>query len=111
MEVEEDGDEKLLEEERKLHEKLKAIESKYKKSADEIADIYVKVSGDIDNLERFFQGEHVVVWSYLEDLALTKSEDSMEYKCLIESKGRIEIEKRRKFLLRSEQDNDDGEYA
>mmetsp|Transcript_30006 Transcript_30006/g.26578 ORF Transcript_30006/g.26578 Transcript_30006/m.26578 type:complete len:247 (+) Transcript_30006:97-837(+) len=102
--IEEDDEDKLHDEYKKLHEKLRIIESKYKKPADEIADIFVKVSGDLDNLERYFQGDHVVLWSYLEDLALTKSEDSMEYKCLLESKGKGEIEKRKKFLLRSEQE-------
>lgn len=105
-----DSDEEEEEEEsenyKQLHVKLKAIESKYKKPADEIADVYVKVSGDINSLERYFQGETVVTWQYLEDLALTKPEDSMEYKCLVDTKGKSEIEKRKNFLLRSEQQND-----
>ena len=104
VEIEEGEGEKLHEDYRKLHEDLKVIENKYKKSADEIAEIFVKVSGDIQNLERYFQGENVLLWTYLEDLALTKSEDSMEYKCLLESKGKVEIEKRKNFLLKSDQE-------
>lgn len=104
-ELEEEQPDEFMEEYRDLHEKLREIESKYKKPSEEIADIYVKVSGDFNSLERHFQGEDVVIWSYLEDLALTKSEDSMEYKCLIESKGKAEIEKRKRFLLKSEQTN------
>ncbi|CAI2376306.1 unnamed protein product [Moneuplotes crassus] len=108
QEIEDDQEEEILDDYRHLHEKLREVERKYKKPSEEIADIYVKVSGDFENLERYFQGENVILWSYLEDLALTKSEDSMEYKCLIESKGKSEIEKRKRFLLKSEQN--DPEY-
>lgn len=46
-------------------------------------------------------GETVPMWTYLEDLALTRPEGSMEYKCLVDSKGKDEIEKRKIFLLRT----------
>lgn len=88
---------------RNLHDQLKKIEVKYGKSAEEIADIFVKVNGDFSSIIRYFEGEDVMVWNYLEDLALTKPEDSMEYKCLLDSKGKEEIEKRKMFLLRTEQ--------
>jgi hypothetical protein len=106
VDADEDDEEEENEDYKKLHEKLKAIEAKYKKPADEIADVFVKVSGDIVSVERYFQGESVVTWQYLEDLAMTKPEDSMEYRCLVDTKGKAEIEKRRNFLLRSEQQND-----
>jgi len=81
------------------------IEKKYKKSPSEIADVFVKVSGDIGNLQRFFEGEIVPMWTYLEDLALTRPEGSMEYKCLVDSKGKEEIEKRKNFLLKTNENS------
>jgi hypothetical protein len=101
-EEEEDGGEYY----KKLHEQLKEVEMKYKRTAEEIADIFVKVSGDLHSLKRYFEGDSVILWTYLEDLALTKPEDSMEYKCLLEAKGKEEIEKRKMFLLRSEEQQD-----
>ena len=102
--LEEEDEEDKNEAYKLLHERLKAIENKYSKPAEEIADMFVKVSGDFNSLERYFEGEHVVLWTYLEDLALTKPEDSMEFKCLMESKGKHEIEKRKNFLLKSTQE-------
>ena len=40
----------------------------------------------------------VVTWSYLEDLALKKPEDSPEFQVLIATKGLEEIKVRRDFL-------------
>jgi hypothetical protein len=80
---------------------LNEIELKYNKTPSEIADVYVKVSGDLANVIKYFEGEQVPTWSYLEDLALTRPEDAMEYKCLLETKGKDEIEKRRDFLLKT----------
>ena len=40
----------------------------------------------------------VVTWSFLEDLALKKSEDSPEFQVLIATKGLDEIQVRRDFL-------------
>lgn len=85
-----------------LQEELKEIESRYKKTAHEIAEMFVKVSGDTEAIRKFYDGGDVVMWSYLEDLALTKPEDSMEFRCLLDTKGRAEIEKRKAFLLKSE---------
>lgn len=84
-----------------LHQKLREIEVKYKRRPDEIADIFVKVSGDLENVKRVFEGQIVPMWTYLEDLALARPESSMEFKCLVESKGKEEIEKRRSFLLKT----------
>ena len=84
-----------------LHHTLNEIEIKYKKTPSDIADIYVKVSGDIENLIKHIEGQNVPTWSYLEDLALTRPEDSIEFKCLLDTKGKEEIEKRRDFLLKT----------
>ena len=89
----------------KLQQKLAYIEEKYNKSSDEIADIFVKCSGDFDTIERYLEGETIVSWSYLEDLALTKSVDSMEYRCLISTKGKEEIERRKAFMMQTTQYN------
>ena len=44
------------------------------------------------------QSGGVVTWSYLEDLALKKPEDSPEFQVLIATKGLEEIQVRRDFL-------------
>ena len=45
-------------------------------------------------------------WTYLEDLALSKAQDSSEFQWLLRSKGMQEIEKRRKFLLTASGDQE-----
>jgi DUF971 family protein len=40
----------------------------------------------------------VITWTFLEDLALKKSEDSPEFQVLIATKGLDEIQVRRDFL-------------
>ena len=44
------------------------------------------------------EGSGIVTWSFLEDLALMKPEDSPEFQVLIAAKGLDEIEVRRNFL-------------
>lgn len=44
------------------------------------------------------EGSGIVMWSFLEDLALMKPEDSPEFQVLIAAKGLEEIEIRREFL-------------
>lgn len=44
------------------------------------------------------EGSGIVTWSFLEDLALMKPEDSPEFQVLIAAKGLDEIEVRRDFL-------------
>ena len=41
---------------------------------------------------------NVVLWNYLEDLALQKPDDSLEFSVLLQEKGAKEIEARRQFL-------------
>jgi len=55
------------------------------------------------------QGKHVVEWNYLEDLALTKPDDSPEFQVLLRTKGKAEIEKRKAFLLATEEEAGDSE--
>lgn len=49
-------------------------------------------------LGKGLKGSGVVTWTYLEDLALTKAEDSPEFQVLIATKGLEEIQVRRDFL-------------
>ena len=44
------------------------------------------------------EGSGIVTWSFLEDLALMKPEDSPEFQVLMAAKGLEEIEVRRNFL-------------
>ena len=63
-----------------LDAQLKKFERDYGKSSVEIADIYCKVSGRINKMKDYLDNKpNVVEWDYLEDLALTKPEDSPEF--------------------------------
>lgn len=46
----------------------------------------------------YLEGKPVVEWNYLEDLALTKPEDTAEFQVLLQTKGWEEIQVRREFL-------------
>lgn len=62
-----------------LHEQLKSLEVKYCKTHEEIAEIYCKVSGQLDKIRDFLESKPVVEWTFLEDLALTKPDESPEF--------------------------------
>jgi hypothetical protein len=62
-----------------LDAELKKFESQFGKSAEEIADIFCRVSGRFNKMKDYLEGKSVVEWNYLEDLALTKPEDSAEF--------------------------------
>ena len=75
------------------------METKYGKTPEEIADIFCKVSGRIAKMREYLENKPgVIEWNYLEDLALTRPEDSPEFKILIQTKGIDEIRVRREFL-------------
>lgn len=59
----------------------------------------MRVSGDLQAVREYLQGKRVVEWQYLEDIALSQPETSTEYRCLVTTKGKDEIEKRKRFLL------------
>ena len=69
------------------------------KSIYEIVDIFIKVSGDLESVRDYLEGKRVIEWTYLEDIALATPEGSTEYRCLVQTKGKDEIEKRKRFLL------------
>ena len=56
-------------------------------------------SGDLKKLRDYLNKKpNVVLWNYLEDLALQKPDDSLEFSVLLQEKGAKEIETRRQFL-------------
>jgi len=56
------------------------LETKYGKTPEEIADIFCKVSGRIAKMREYLENKPgVIEWNYLEDLALTRPEDSPEF--------------------------------
>lgn len=53
-----------------IHASLKHFEKEFGKSHDEIAEIFVKVSGRLNKMKDYLENRPVVEWDYLEDLAL-----------------------------------------
>jgi hypothetical protein len=43
---------------------------KYHKQIDDLAEIFVKVSGDLEAMRNYLEGKRVCEWSVIEDLAL-----------------------------------------
>ncbi len=61
--------------------------------------LYVAVSGQIRKVRDYLSGKKgVVTWNALEDMALGKPDQSIEFQVLLEAKGREEITIRRTFL-------------
>jgi hypothetical protein len=58
---------------------FKSLIKEFAKPSDEIAEIYCKVSGRLNKMRDYLIGKNVEEWSYLEDLALAKPEDSAEF--------------------------------
>ena len=79
--------------------RLEVVQERYGKSEGEVAEVFVKASGDTQRMEMHFQGKSVPLWSYLEDLALSKPVDSPQFKVLLVEKGEDEIARRKQFLL------------
>ena len=83
----------------RLHTCVQDLSQQSGKSVVDLADVFMRVSGDIEAVRGWIEGKRVVEWTYLEDLALGMAENSTEYRCLMTTKGRDEIEKRKRFLL------------
>jgi len=83
------------------------LSEQFKMDIDDIADMYVKVSGDLLILKDKLQGKRVIEWDQLEDYALEKPLDSEEYQVLLKVKGMAEVEKRKEFLMMTEQEVDE----
>ena len=110
-ETEAQEEEKLLDEQKlfqSLHEQLVTLQRCYGKTTEQMSELFLRVCGDLTAVEAALQGktEGVVEWTYLEDLALTKPAESVEFQWLLKTKGPIEIEKRKKFLLTADQPNE-----
>ena len=91
----------------KLHQTFLELQEKYpEKTVYDITDVFMKVSGDIQAVKDHLAGNKITTWSYLEDIALSMPENSSEYRCLVSSKGKEEIEKRKYFLLRVNTNNE-----
>ena len=61
----------------------------------------MKISEDIQAVKDYLEGKPVIQWTYLEDQALGQPDNSNEYRLLLTTKGKDEIEKRKWFLLKS----------
>mmetsp|Transcript_16172 Transcript_16172/g.11678 ORF Transcript_16172/g.11678 Transcript_16172/m.11678 type:complete len:84 (+) Transcript_16172:952-1203(+) len=70
---------------------FKSLMKEFNKSNEEIASIYCRVSGRLNKMRDFLIGKQVEEWSYLEDLALEKPEDSQEFQVILQTKGWNEI--------------------
>lgn len=68
-------------------------------SEEKMVDLWCSLNGDMGMIRKLLKGKPVVVWSYLEDLALQKPEESEEFQVLLRAKGSAEIDNRKKFLL------------
>eukprot|EP00347_Sterkiella_histriomuscorum_P011359 403372754 len=102
-------EEKLLDEQnlfQSLHNRLIQLQQKYNRTTEQISELFLRVCGDLDQVELALQGTQVPEWNYLEDMALTKSFETPEYQWLLKQKGEKEIEKRRKFLLTADVEDD-----
>lgn len=62
-----------------IHASLKQFEKDYGKTHEEIAEVFCKVSGRLNKMKDYLENRPVIEWTYLEDLALSKSDDSAEF--------------------------------
>ena len=84
-----------------LQNRLNELQQKYNKGIDEIHNLFMEASCDVDRLEAFLEGKlqsDLHMWTILEDFALNKDKDSPEYQHLLKVKGQDEINKRLEFL-------------
>ena len=81
-----------------IHASLRQLEKEYGKSHEEIAEIFCKVSGRLNKMRDYLENRQVVEWTLLEDMALSKPDDSAEFQILLQTKGWEEIMIRRDFL-------------
>ena len=63
-----------------LNKQLKNLEERFKKSREEICDLYTKVSGEVNKIGYILDGrKDIVTWNKLEDMALVEPDDSAEF--------------------------------
>ena len=80
-----------------LDTKFDYFKERYKMEFSKLYDLLKSVNGDFNELERCLDGEKVIHWTEFEDTILTIN-NGESYKDLIEKKGQIEVEKRKRFL-------------
>lgn len=73
------------------------------KTKEEICDLFCRCSGNVSRIREYldcYSKTHhkVVLWSPLEDMALTEPDTSVEFQVLLQEKGWLEISERRAFL-------------
>jgi hypothetical protein len=84
----------------KLHRVFEELSKEFGgKTVVDITDVFMRVSGDVRRVREYLEGKRVVEWTYLEDIALSQPESSTEYRCLVTTKGKEEVERRKRFLL------------
>ena len=74
----------------------------YGKPMESILEILEKTSGDVYDAECYLKGKPVAIWTALEDMVLRQPSSNDMYKFLQQSKGRIALMKRKRFLQISE---------
>lgn len=77
---------------------LQQIAQEYGVNEEEIHDRFFKVSCSKAKLIESLKGQSFTQWTELEDLALEKGTESIEYKYLLKAKGYEEILRRKKFI-------------
>ena len=55
------------------------LEREFGKSKEEIAEVFCRVSGRLGKMRECLENRPVVDWNFLEDLALTKPDDTPEF--------------------------------
>lgn len=58
---------------------MKTVMEDFNIDVEKVANMWITFSGDISQIRKSLQGKKVVSWTYLEDLALEKDEDSEEF--------------------------------
>ena len=96
---------------RTLHQQLSELARRNRKTREEMAEMFVRLSGDMQALRQQLAAakpylatskttsQFFTEWTHAEDTALFQSTDSNDYAVLLKTKGATELEKRRLFLL------------
>lgn len=58
---------------------MRTLEKEFNKSKEDIADLFTRATGRLDKMRDYLEGRPIIEWNFLEDLALTKPDDSPEF--------------------------------
>lgn len=81
-----------------LNKELRALAREYDKAMDEIHMLFMEVCCDLGELRTLLKFGKGSKWTMLEDLAIQKEPNSMEFQHICDSKGESQVSKRKKFL-------------